>query len=57
MPREDVVQILGPETDLNSGWELEFFNGYLEKGCYEISIRTISDSSVFSINPETKICT
>ena len=55
-PRQDVVKSLGINTDLNSGWTIQFFTNYLEDGCHDISVGIISNSNKEILPSKATIC-
>lgn len=48
-PRNDVVNNLGSDADLNSGWELTLFSAYFSENCHNVSIGSMVDEKKYSL--------
>jgi len=55
-PRQDIVKSLGINTDLNSGWTIQFLTNYLEEGCHQVSIGIVSNNTKAIIPSKSQIC-
>lgn len=55
-PRPDVLEVYGEDADLKSGWTVQFFTNYLDKGCHSISVGVISNGEKLILPSNTALC-
>ena len=54
MPREDKKHDYVSEKD--SGWNIIFLSGYIEKGCHEIGIIGLSNETLVKLQEKIEVC-
>ena len=54
MPREDKKHDYVSEKD--SGWNIIFLSGYIEKGCHEIGIIGLSNETLVKLQEKIEMC-
>jgi len=55
-PRNDVVNHLGSDADLFSGWEFTMFSAYFSENCHNVSIGSVVDEKKLLIKTNAQIC-
>ena len=46
----------GHVSEKNSGWNMIFLSGYIEKGCHEIGIIGLSDEKLVKLQEKIEMC-